>query len=87
MKSTQLELTDMGNRALLRELSWELTDAKVKELVEQYASRLTIDQHDEYVIKIDGADILMSATKVYSLWIESHHVEKIVVNEEDGSDE
>lgn len=87
MKSTQLELTDVGNRALLRELSWELTDAKVKELVEQYASRLTIDKHGEYVIRIDGADVLMSATKVYDLWIEAHHVEKIVVNEEDGSDE
>ena len=86
MKSTQLELTDVGNRELLRSLSWELTDAKVKELVEQYASRLTTDQHGEYVIRIDGADVLMSATKVYDLWIENHHVEKVTVNEEDGNE-
>ena len=87
MKSTKLKLTDVGNRALLRELSWELTDAKVKELVEQYASRLTTDRHGEYVIRIDGADILMSSNNVYDLWIEAHHVEKIVVNKEDGNNE
>ena len=86
MKSTQLELTDVGNRELLRSLSWELTDAKVKELVEQYASRLTTDRHGEYVIRIDGADVLMSATKVYDLWIENHHVEKVTVNEEEGNE-
>jgi hypothetical protein len=86
MISTQLELTDEGNRSLLRELSWELTDAKIKELVEQYASRLTTDRHGEYVIKIDGADVLMCATKVYDLWIENHHVEKVTVNEEDGNE-
>ena len=86
MISTQLELTDVGNRELLRSLSWELTDAKVKELVEQYASRLTTDRHGEYVIRIDGADVLMSATKVYDLWIENHHVEKVTVNEEDGNE-
>jgi len=86
MKSTKLKLTDVGNRALLRELSWELTDAKVKELVEQYASRLTTDRHGEYVIRIDGADVLMSANNVYDLWIEAHHVEKIVVNKEDGNE-
>lgn len=87
MISTQLELTDEGKRSLLRELSWELTDAKIAELVEHYANRLTTDKHGEYVIKIDGADVLMCATKVYSLWIENHHVEKVTVNEEDGSDE
>lgn len=86
MISTQLELTDEGKRSLLRELSWELTDAKIKELVEHYANRLTADRHGEYVIRIDGADVLMCATKTYDLWIENHHVEKVTVNEEDGNE-
>jgi hypothetical protein len=86
MKSTQLKLTDYGNRALLRELSYELTDAKIKEMVDEYASRLTTDRHGEYVIRIEGADVLMCATKTYDLWIQEHHVDKVLVNEEDGNE-
>ena len=86
MISTEYKLTDKGNRSLLRELSWELTDAKIAELVAEYADRINVDRHGEYVIKIDGADVLMCATKVYDLWIEAHHVEKVLVNEKDGNE-
>jgi len=86
MISTQYELTDEGKRSLLRELSWELTDAKIAELVAEYTDRLTTDRHGEYVIRIVGADVLMCATKIYDLWIEAHHVDKVLVNEEDGNE-
>ena len=60
MISTHYELTDMGKRQLLRELSYELTDKKIAEIVAQFADCLKVDRHGDALLEIDGNDIINS---------------------------
>jgi hypothetical protein len=83
MIATEYRLTDEGNRALLRELSHELTSTAVADLVSRFAEGLRAERHGEFEIDIKGSDIDCCTTKVFSLPIESHHVDRIIVNEED----
>lgn len=86
MISTHYELTDMGKRQLLRELSYELTDKKIAEIVAQFADCLKVDRHGDALIEIDGNDIDCCVTKIFPIYIESHHFEKVTVCEEDGNE-
>lgn len=83
MKYSYIQLTDEGKRQLLRDLSHELTDKKIAELVDQYADGVKLDSTGEPFIKIDRDDVLMCAVSMYTHWIDINHIEKVTANEED----
>ena len=87
MKQSYIQLTDEGKRQLMRELSLELTDKKIAELMDQFADCVKLDSNGEPYIKIDRDDVLMCAVPLYTHFIDINHIEKITANEEDGSDE
>ena len=75
MISTHYELTDMGKRQLLRELSYELTDKKIAELMDQFADGVKLDSNGEPYIKIDRDDVLMCAVPMYTHFIDINHID------------
>jgi hypothetical protein len=87
MKYSYYELTDEGKRQLMRDLSHELSDKKIAELMDQFADGVKLDSNDEPYIKIDRDDVLICAVPMYTHFIEINHVVKVTANEEDGSDE
>ena len=86
MKYSYIQLTDEGKRQLMRELSLELTDKKIAELMEQFADGVKLDSTGEPFIKIDRDDVLMCAVPLYTHFIDINHVEKVTANEEDGNE-
>lgn len=86
MKYSYIQLTDEGKRQLMRELSLELTDKKIAELMDQFADSVKLDSNGEPYIKIDRDDVLMCAVPLYTHFIDINHIEKITANEEDGNE-
>ena len=87
MKNSYIQLSDEGKRQLMRELSLELTDKKIAELMDQFADGVKLDNNGEPYIKIDRDDVLMCAVLLYTHFIDINHIETVTANEEDGSDE
>ena len=87
MKYSYIQLTDEGKRQLMRELSRELTDKKIAELMDQFADGVKTDSNGEPYIKIDADDVLCCAVQMYTHFIDVNHIETVTANEEDGSDE
>ena len=87
MKNSYIQLTDEGKRKLMRELSLELSDKKIAELMDQFADSVKLDSNGEPYIKIDRDDVLMCAVPLYTHFIDINHIETVTANEEDGSDE
>ena len=83
MKNSYIQLTDEGKRKLMRELSLELTDKKIAELMDQFADHVKLDSNGEPYIKIDRDDVLMCACPMYTHFIDINHIEKVTANEED----
>lgn len=83
MKYSYIQLTDEGKRQLLRDLSYELTDKKIAELVDQFADSVKIDSTGEAFIKIDREDVLMCAVPMYTHYISDNHIETVTCREED----
>jgi hypothetical protein len=87
MKYLYYQLTDEGKRELMRQLSRELSDKKIAELMDQFADGVKLDSNGEPYIKIDADDVLCCAVPLYTHFIDINHVEKVTANEEDSSDE
>ena len=87
MKYSYIQMTDEGKRQLMRELSRELTDKKIAELMDQFADGVKLDANNEPYIKIDADEVLMCVVPLYTHFIDIDHIEKVTANEEDGSDE
>ena len=87
MKYSYIQLTDAGKRQLLRELSYELTDKKIAELVDQFADTVKLDSTGEAFIKIDSDDVLCCAVPLYKHYIDEEYIETVTANEEDNFDE
>jgi hypothetical protein len=87
MKYSYYQLTDEGKRQLMRDLSYELTDKKIAEIMDQFADGVKLDSTDEPYIKINAEDVLCCAVPMYTHFIDVNHVEKVTANEEDGYDE
>ena len=83
MKYSYIQLTDEGKRQLMRELSLELTDKKIAELMDQFADGVKTDSNGEPYIKIDRDDVLMCAVPLYTHCIDINHIETVTANEED----
>jgi hypothetical protein len=83
MKYSYIQLTDEGKRKLLRDLSYELTDKKIAELIDQYADGVKLDSTGEPFIKIDRDDVLCCAVPMYTHFIDINHIETVTANEED----
>jgi hypothetical protein len=86
MKYSYIQLTDEGKRQLMRELSRELTDKKIAELMDQFADSVKTDSNGEPYIKIDRDEVLMCAVPMYTHFIDINHIEKVTANEEDGNE-
>jgi hypothetical protein len=86
MKYSYHQLTDEGKRQLMRELSLELSDKKIAELMDQFADGVKLDSNGEPFIKIDRDDVLICAVPMYTHFIDINHIEKITANEEDGNE-
>jgi hypothetical protein len=80
-------MTDKGKRQLMRELSLELSDKKIAELMDQFADGVKTDSNGEPYIKIDRDDVLICACPMYTHFIDINHIEKVTANGKDGSDE
>jgi hypothetical protein len=80
-------MTDEGKRQLLRDLSYELTDKVIAELVDRFADGVKTDSTGEPFIKIDREEVLCCVVPMYTHFIDINHIEKVTANEEDGSDE
>jgi len=87
MKYTYIQLTDEGKRELMRQLTYELTDKKIAELMDQFADGVKLDANGEPYIKIDADDVEHCVCPMYTHFIDINHIEKVTANEEDGSDE
>jgi hypothetical protein len=87
MKYSYIQMTDEGKRQLMRELSRELTDKKIAELMDQFADGVKTDSNGEPYIKIDRDEVLMCAVPMYTHFIDINHIETVTANEEDGCDE
>ena len=83
MKYSYIQLTDEGKRQLMRELSFELTDKKIAELMDQFADSVKLDSNGEPYIKIDRDDVLICAVPLYTHFIDINHIETVTTNEED----
>lgn len=83
MKYSYIQLSDEGKRQLMRELSLELTDKKIAELMDQFADGVKTDSNGEPYIKIDRDDVLMCVVPMYTHFIDINHIETVTANEED----
>ena len=83
MKYAYTQLTDEGKRQLMRDLSHELSDKKIAEIMDQFADGVKIDSTGEAYIKIDRDDVLMCAVPMYTHYISDHHIETVTCREED----
>ena len=86
MKYSYYQLTDEGKRELMRQLSRELSDKKIAELMDQFADGVKLDSNGEPYIKIDADDVLCCVVPMHTHFIDINHVEKVTANEEDGDE-
>ena len=87
MKYSYIQLTDEGKRQLMRDLSYELSDKVIAEVIDRFADGVKTDSTGEPYIKIDRDEVLMCAVPMYTHFIDINHIETVTANEEDGSDE
>jgi len=71
----------------MRDLSYELTDKVIAEVIDRFADGVKTDLTGEPYIKIDRDEVLMCAVPMYTHFIDINHIETVTANEEDGSDE
>lgn len=83
VKQSYWQLTDEGKRQLMRDLSHELSDKMIAELIDRFADGVKLDSTGEPFIKIDREDVLICAVPLYTHFIDINHVEKVTANEED----
>ena len=83
MKYSYIQLTEEGKRQLLRDLSYELTDKVIAELVDRFADGVKTDSTGEPYIKIDREEVLCCVVPMYTHWIDVNHIETVTANEED----
>jgi hypothetical protein len=83
MKYSYIQMTDEGKRQLLRDLSYELTDKVIAELVDRFADGVKTDLTGEPYIKIDREEVLCCVCPMYTHWIDVNHIETVTANEED----
>ena len=83
MKYSYIQMTDEGKRQLLRDLSFELTDKVIAELVDRFADGVKTDSTGEPYIKIDREEVLCCVVPMYTHWIDVNHIETVTANEED----
>jgi hypothetical protein len=83
MKYSYIQMTDEGKRQLLRDLSYELTDKVIAELVDRFADGVKTDSTGEPYIKIDREEVLCCVVPMYTHWIDVNHIEIVTANEED----
>ena len=86
MKYSYIQMTDEGKRQLMRELSRELTDKKIAELMDQFADGVKTDSNGEPYIKIDREEVLSCVCPMFTWWIDINHIETVTANEEDGNE-
>ena len=86
MKYSYIQMTDEGKRQLMRELSLELTDKKIAELMDQFADGVKTDSNGEPYIKIDRDEVLVCVVPLYTHFIDINHIETVTANEEDGNE-
>jgi hypothetical protein len=86
MKHSFIQLTDEGKRQLLRDLSFELTDKAIAELVDRFADGVKTDSTGEPYINIDREEMLICVCPMHTHWIDINHIETVTANEEDGHD-
>jgi hypothetical protein len=87
MKHSYIQLTDAGKRELMRQLTYELTDKKIAELMDQFADGVKLDSNGEPYIKIDANEVMICVCPMHTHYIDINHIETVTANEEDGSDE
>ena len=87
MKCSYIQITDEGKRQLMRDLSYELSDKVIAELIDRFADGVKTDFTGEPFIKIDREEVLCCVCPMYTHWIDVNHIEKVTANEEDGNDE
>jgi len=83
MKYSYIQLTDEGKRQLMRDLSYELTDKVIAELIDRFADGVKTDRTGEPYIKIDREEVLVCVCPMYTHWIDVNHIETVTANEED----
>lgn len=83
MKYSYIQMTDEGKRQLLRDLSYELTDKVIAELIDRFADGVKTDSTGEPFIKIDREEVLVCVCPMYTHWIDVNHIETVTANEED----
>jgi hypothetical protein len=83
MKYSYIQMTDEGKRQLLRDLSYELTDKVIAELIDRFADGVKTDSTGEPYIKIDREEVLCCVVPMYTHWIDVNHIETVTANEED----
>jgi hypothetical protein len=86
MKYSYIQMTDAGKRQLLRDLSYELTDKVIAELIDRFADGVKLDSDGEPFIKIDREEVLCCVCPLFTWWIDINHVETVTANEEDGNE-
>jgi len=87
MKYSYYQLTDAGKRQLMRDLSYELSDKVIAELIDRFADGVKLDSTNEPYIKIDREEVLSCVCPMFTWFIDINHVERVTANEEDGSDD
>ena len=83
MKYSYIQITDEGKRELMRQLTYELTDKKIAELMDQFADGVKLDANGEPYIKIDRENVENCACPMYTHFIDINHIETVTANEED----
>ena len=83
MKYSYVQLTEAGKRQLMRDLSYELSDKVIAEVIDRFADGVKTDSNGEPYIKIDADDVLCCAVPLYTHFIDINHIETVTANEED----
>jgi hypothetical protein len=83
MKYSYIQLTDEGKRQLMRDLSYELSDKVIAEVIDRFADGVKTDSTGEPYIKIDADDVLCCVVPLYTHFIDINHIETVTANEED----
>jgi hypothetical protein len=79
-------MTDEGKRQLMRDLSYELSDKVIAEVIDRFADGVKTDSTGEPFIKIDREEVLACVCSMFTWWIDVNHIETVTANEEDGNE-
>jgi hypothetical protein len=76
-----IQLTDEGKRQLMRDLSYELSDKVIAELIDRFADGVKTDSTGEPYIKIDREKVLSCVCPMFTWFIDVNHIETVTDNE------